>query len=121
MNWRLVAIPVTLIPIFIIAIQFDIKLAEIGELMHSELSGLIKTNSTPLEIKKDIQLMQIRFKEFKHNFFNDLSVSSVDNTGICYISFLYFCCIFINFFALLWSTQLSVVLLIILTPVYLII
>ena len=29
MNWRLVAIPVTLIPIFIIAIQFDIKLADI--------------------------------------------------------------------------------------------
>ena len=25
MNWRLVAIPITLIPIFIIAIQFDIK------------------------------------------------------------------------------------------------
>jgi len=25
MNWRLVSIPVTLIPIFIIAIQFDIK------------------------------------------------------------------------------------------------
>ena len=57
--------------------KFDIKLAEIGELMHSELSGLIKTNSTPHEIKKDIQLMQIRFKEFKLNFFNDLSVSYI--------------------------------------------
>lgn len=57
--------------------KFDIKLAEIGELMHSEISGLIKTNSTPIEIKKDIQLMQIRFKEFKLNFFNDLSVSYV--------------------------------------------
>ena len=29
MNWRLVAIPVTLIPIFIIAIQFDIKLNDV--------------------------------------------------------------------------------------------
>ncbi len=29
MNWRLVAIPVTLIPIFIIAIQFDIKIEDI--------------------------------------------------------------------------------------------
>ncbi len=29
MNWRLVAIPVTLIPIFIIAIQFDIKLDDV--------------------------------------------------------------------------------------------
>ena len=29
MNWRLVAIPVTLIPIFIIAIQFDIKVEDI--------------------------------------------------------------------------------------------
>ena len=29
MNWRLVAIPVTLIPIFIIAIQFDIKLEDV--------------------------------------------------------------------------------------------
>ncbi len=29
MNWRLVVIPVTLIPIFIIAIQFDIKLDDI--------------------------------------------------------------------------------------------
>ena len=26
MNWRLVAIPITLIPIFIIAIQFDIQI-----------------------------------------------------------------------------------------------
>ena len=29
MNWRLVAIPITLIPIFIIAIQFDIKLEDV--------------------------------------------------------------------------------------------
>ena len=29
MNWRLVAIPVTLIPIFIIAIQFDIKVEDV--------------------------------------------------------------------------------------------
>ena len=29
MNWRLIAIPVTLIPIFIIAIQFDIKLDDV--------------------------------------------------------------------------------------------
>lgn len=29
MNWRLVAIPVTLIPIFIISIQFDIKLEDV--------------------------------------------------------------------------------------------
>jgi len=29
MNWRLVAIPVTLIPILIIAIQFDIKLDDV--------------------------------------------------------------------------------------------
>jgi len=29
MNWRLVAIPVTLIPIFIIAIQFDIKIEDV--------------------------------------------------------------------------------------------
>jgi len=29
MNWRLIAIPVTLIPIFIIAIQFDIKLEDV--------------------------------------------------------------------------------------------
>ena len=29
MNWRLVVIPVTLIPIFIIAIQFDIKLDDV--------------------------------------------------------------------------------------------
>ena len=29
MNWRLVAIPATLIPIFIIAIQFDIKFEDV--------------------------------------------------------------------------------------------
>jgi len=29
MNWRLVAIPVTIIPILIIAIQFDIKIEDI--------------------------------------------------------------------------------------------
>ncbi len=29
MNWRLVAIPVTLIPIFVIAIQFDIKIEDV--------------------------------------------------------------------------------------------
>jgi len=29
MNWRLVAIPITLIPIFIIVIQFDIKLEDV--------------------------------------------------------------------------------------------
>ena len=29
MNWRIVAIPITLIPIFIIAIQFDIQIEDI--------------------------------------------------------------------------------------------
>ncbi len=29
MNWRLVAIPITLIPIFIIAIQFDINIEDV--------------------------------------------------------------------------------------------
>ena len=29
MNWRIVAIPVTLIPIILIAIQFDIKVEDI--------------------------------------------------------------------------------------------
>ena len=29
MNWRIVAIPVTLIPIILIAIQFDIKIEDI--------------------------------------------------------------------------------------------
>ena len=29
MNWRLVAIPITLIPIFIIAIQFDIQIEDV--------------------------------------------------------------------------------------------
>ncbi|HSG83534.1 MAG TPA: TIGR00374 family protein, partial [Nitrosopumilus sp.] len=29
MNWRIIAIPITLIPIFLIAIQFDIQLDDI--------------------------------------------------------------------------------------------
>ena len=29
MNWRIIAIPATLIPIFIIAIQFDIKFEDV--------------------------------------------------------------------------------------------
>jgi len=37
MNWRLVAIPVTLIPILIIAIQFDIKIDDILAIVVMQL------------------------------------------------------------------------------------
>ena len=36
MNWRIVAIPVTLIPIILIAIQFDIKPEDILECASTE-------------------------------------------------------------------------------------
>jgi len=43
MNWRLVAIPITLIPILIIAIQFDIKIDDIFAIGFFPFAGAIAT------------------------------------------------------------------------------
>ena len=41
MNWRLVAIPATLIPILIIAIQFDIKIEDVLAIGFLPFAGAI--------------------------------------------------------------------------------
>ncbi len=51
MNWRLAVIPVTLIPIFIIAIQFDIKLEDVLAIGFFPFIGAVLAMMTKLGLQ----------------------------------------------------------------------
>ena len=56
MNWRLVAIPVTLIPIFIIAFQFDIKLADILAIGVISIYWSNSCNDDKIDVFRELNL-----------------------------------------------------------------
>jgi uncharacterized protein (TIRG00374 family) len=75
MNWRIIAIPATLIPIFIIAIQFDIKIEDVLEIGLFPFLGAIAA----IMIKLGIQGIKFAYisKKYLGKFDSSLKLAGV--------------------------------------------
>lgn len=65
MNWRIIAIPATLIPIFVIAIQFDIKVEDVMEV------GIFPFVGAALAMMAKLGLQGIKFAYIARSYLGD--------------------------------------------------